>query len=107
MRGGPNPAGGVPEVFLMLVVVNRILAPSSVEIAGCRIYILQGSKLCSPGRIRPGSDMGGVGFPYGFPSFGCFLLNARKGGEFPTVFSRGSGWGLFEPPYNKPLREPV
>jgi hypothetical protein len=85
----------------MLVVVNRILAASSVEIAGCRIYILQGSKLCSPpsqrreGRIRAGSDMGGVGFPYGFPSFGCFLLNARKGGEFRTVFSRGSGWGLF------------
>src|SRR3954467_3467937 len=54
MRGGPNPAGGVPEVFLMLVVVNRILAPSSVEIAGCRIYILQGSKLCSPLAIRYG-----------------------------------------------------
>ena len=33
-------------------------------------------------RSARGSDMGGVGFPYGFPSFGCFLLNARKGGEW-------------------------
>jgi hypothetical protein len=36
----------------------------------------------SNARSARGSDMGALGFPYGFPSFGWFLLNARKGGEW-------------------------